>query len=55
VRPHSGIGRLTPDAYAARFIGQRGYGAALANGFAPPPLTTDQTEEFNFQTLLPTG
>jgi putative transposase len=55
VRPHSSIGWLTPDAYAARFSGQRGHGAALANGFAPRPLATDQTEEFNRQTLVPTG
>jgi putative transposase len=55
VRPHSGIGWLTPDAYAARFIGQRGHGAALAEGSAPRPLTTDQTEQFNRQTLTATG
>jgi len=55
VRRHSGIGWLTPDAYAAQFIGQRDRGAALANGFAPRPLTTDQTEEFNRQTLGQTG
>jgi len=35
VRPHSSIGWLTPDAYAARFIGQRGQGAALTTGSAP--------------------
>lgn len=52
VRPHSGIGWLTPDAYAARFIGQRGHGAALAEGSAPRPLTTEQ---FNRQTLTATG
>jgi putative transposase len=55
VRPHSRIGWLTPDAYAARFTGQRGHGAALTTGSAPWPLATDQTEEFNRQTLLPTG
>jgi putative transposase len=52
VRPHSAIGWLTPDAYAARFIGQRGRGAALAEGSAPRPLTTEQ---FNRQTLTATG
>lgn len=55
VRPHSSIGWLTPDAYAARFIGQRGQGAALAKGFAPWPLTADQIEEFNRQTPVATG
>ena len=55
VRPHSSIGWLTPDAYAARFTGQRGHGAALTTGSAPWPLATDQTEEFNRQTLGQTG
>ena len=55
VRPHSGIGWLTPDAYAARFTGQRGHGAALAKGFAPRPLTTDKSMQFNRQTPLQTG
>jgi len=55
VRPHSGIGWLTPDAYAERFTAQRDRGAALAKGFAPRPLTTDQTEQFNRQTLGQTG
>ena len=52
VRPHSSIGWLTPDAYAARFTGQRGQGAALTTGSAPWPL---DTEQFNRQTLLQTG
>jgi putative transposase len=55
VRPHSRIGWLTPDAYAETFIGQRGQAAALSTGSAPWPLTTDQTNEFNRQTPLPTG
>jgi putative transposase len=55
VRPHSSIGWLTPDAYAAQFIVQRGQGAALAEGSAPWPLATRQTEEFNRQTLVTTG
>jgi len=55
VRPHSRIGWLTPDAYAAQFTVQRGQGAALTTGSAPWPLATDQTEEFNRQTLAPTG
>ena len=55
VRPHSSIGWLTPDAYAARFIGQRGHGAAITAGSAPWPLAADQTEEFNRQTLVQTG
>jgi putative transposase len=54
-RPHSGIGWLTPDAYAAQFTGQRGHGAALATGSAPWPLATDQTDEFNRQTPATTG
>jgi putative transposase len=37
VRPHSGIGWLTPDAYAETFTGQRGHGAALTTGSAPWP------------------
>jgi putative transposase len=55
VRPHSSIGWLTPDAYAAQFTGQRGHGAALTTGSAPWPLPTEQTEEFNRQTLATTG
>ena len=55
VRPHSSIGWLTPDAYAARFIEQRGQGAALTTGSAPWPLGTDQTDEFNRQTPVTTG
>ena len=55
VRPHSRIGWLTPDAYAAQFIAQRGRAAALAGGFAPRPLTTDLTHEFNRQTPIATG
>jgi hypothetical protein len=55
VRPHSRIGWLTPDAYAAQFTVQRGQGAALTTSSAPWPLATDQTEEFNRQTLAPTG
>ena len=55
VRPHSSIGWLTPDAYAAQFTGQRGHGATLTTGSAPWPLATDQTEEFNRQTLVTTG
>ena len=45
----------TPDAYAAQFTGQRGHGAALTTGSAPWPLATEQTEEFNRQTLVTTG
>ena len=55
VRPHSRIGWMTPDAYAARLTVQRGQGAALTTGSAPWPLTTDQTKEFNRQTLIQTG
>jgi putative transposase len=55
VRPHSGVGWLTPSAYTEQFSRQRGQGAALATGFAPRPLTTDQTEQFNRQTLVATG
>jgi putative transposase len=55
VRPHSDIGWLTPDAYAAQFFVLRGQGAALTAGSAPRLLTTDQTDEFNCQTLATTG
>ena len=55
VRPHSSIGWLTPDAYAAQLTGQRIHGAALTAGSAPWPLATDQTEEFNRQTLVTAG
>ena len=40
VRPHSGIGWLTPDAYAAQFIAQRGRTAALAGGYASRPVAS---------------
>lgn len=55
VRPHSRIGWLTPAAYAEQFPMQRGQGAALTTGSAPWPLTTEQTEEFNRQTLIAAG
>jgi hypothetical protein len=55
VRPHSRIGWQTPAAYAEQFPRQRGQGAALAIGSTPWPLTTEQTEEFNRQTLVATG
>jgi putative transposase len=55
VRPHSRIGWLTPAAYTEQFSRQRGQGAALTTGSAPWPLTTDQTDEFNRQTLVPAG
>ncbi len=55
VRPHSSIGWLTPADYAQQFSRQRGQGAALSTGSAPWPLTTDQTEEFNRQTLVAAG
>jgi putative transposase len=55
VRPHSGIGWLTSDAYANLFSVQRGHGAALAKGSASWPLATDQTDEFNRQTPATTG
>lgn len=55
VRPHSRIGWLTPDAYAARFTGQRGHAAALTTGSAPWPLAADQTSEFNRQTPVTPG
>src|SRR4029077_7441057 len=55
VRPHSRIGWLTPAAYTEQFSRQRGQGAALTTGSAPWPLTTDQIEEFNRQTPVPTG
>ena len=55
VRPHSSIGWLTPDAYAARFTVQRDQDAALAKGSAPWPLAADRIEEFNRQTLAETG
>ena len=53
VRPHSSIGWPTPAAYTEQF--SRGQGAALTTGSAPWPLTTDDTEEFNRQTLIPAG
>ena len=49
VRPHSGIGWRTPDAYAAQFTAQRGQAAALAEGSAAWPLATDR------QALVTTG
>jgi len=55
VRPHSRIGWLTPAAYTEQFSRQRGQDAALTTGSAPWPLTTDHTEEFNRQTLVPAG
>jgi putative transposase len=55
VRPHSRISWLTPAAYTEQFSRQRGQGAALTTGSAPWPLTTDYTEEFNRQTLVPAG
>jgi putative transposase len=55
VRPHSRIGWLTPAAYTEQFSRQQGQGAALTTGSAPWPLTTDQIEEFNRQTLVPAG
>jgi putative transposase len=55
VRPHSRIAWLTPAAYTEQFSSQRGQGAALAIGFAPCPLATDQTEEFNRQTPVVPG
>jgi len=55
VRPHSRIGWLTPAAYTEQISRQRGQGAALTTGSAPWPLTTDHTEEFNRQTLVPAG
>ena len=55
VRPHSRIGWLTPDAYAAQFFRQRGQGAALTAGSAPWPLATDHAEQFNRQTLVTAG
>ena len=55
VRPHSRIGWLTPAAYTEQFSRQRGQGAALTTRSAPWPLTTDHTEEFNRQTLVPAG
>jgi hypothetical protein len=53
--PTSRIGWLTPDAYAAQFLVQRGQGAALIAGSAPWPLATEQTEEFNRQTPVAVG
>ena len=55
VRPQSRIGWLTPAAYAEQLAMQRGHGATLSAGSAPWPLTTDQTDEFNRQTLVQTG
>ena len=55
VRPHSSIGWLTPAAYAAQFFVQRGQGAAVWGASAPWPLATDQTDQFNRQTLVATG
>jgi putative transposase len=55
VRPHSSIGWLTPADYAAQFVPQRGQGAAVAGASAPWPLATEQTEEFNRQTLVTAG
>lgn len=55
VRPHSSIGWLTPAAYAEQLAMRWGHGAALSTGSAPWPLTTDQTEQFNRQTLVVRG
>lgn len=55
VRPHSRIGWLTPAAYAEQLSMQRGQGAALSTGSAPWPLTNNQTEEVNRQTLVANG
>ncbi len=55
VRPHSRIGWLTPDAYAAQFTLQRDQGAALTTGSAPWSLAANQAEEFNRQTLVAAG
>jgi putative transposase len=47
VRPHSSIGWLAPDAYAAKFVGQRGQGAAprkaSRHGPSPPSRPTSST------------
>lgn len=46
VRPHSRLGWLTPDDYAALITRQRGRTAALAEGYAPRPLASEMTDEF---------
>ena len=54
VRPHSGIGWLTPADYAATFSPQPGQGAARHDGSAPwrvAPITAD----LNRQTLAAPG
>ena len=54
VRPHSGIGWLTPDAYAAKFSSQPGQGATRSHGSAPWPVAPI-TANLNRQTLVAPG
>lgn len=56
-RPHSGLGWLTPAAYADTLSsGAAGRGAALRQGSAPRPLATnDDNGSDHRQTLLPNG
>jgi putative transposase len=56
VRPYSGIGWLTPAAYAARFSTQPGQGAALLDGSAPwPAAASEHSEMINRQTQVAAG
>lgn len=54
VRPHSGIGWLTPAAYAAQFSSQQGQGAELPDGSAPWPVAPT-VHDGNRQTLATSG
>ena len=54
VRPHSGIGWLTPAAYAAQLSPQQGQGAALHDGSAPWPVAPN-VHDGNRQTLAASG
>ena len=54
VRPHSGIGWLTPAAYAAQFSPQRAQGASPFGGSAPWPVAPI-IADLNRQTLVAPG
>jgi putative transposase len=55
VRPHSGIGWLTPAMYAATFSPPLGQRAALRHGSAPWPVAISVYDASNRQTLAATG
>ncbi len=54
VRPHSGIGWLTPADYAATFSPQQGQGASRFDGSAPWPVAPI-INELNRQTPRASG